>query len=144
LPVIKYTPPHIYFDLLNSYAVELGEVGRIYEARNISEIVIHSPFAFAYPEWQDTANDLRGLNRSFVAFKSSRYIPHNVLPMPVREHEVTQESKPARVMSLQKWKEKMVKDKKDEPEVKDIKNMLMWIMNAYTDDETSDHERYQM
>jgi hypothetical protein len=25
LPVIKYSPSHIYFDLLNSYAVELGE-----------------------------------------------------------------------------------------------------------------------
>jgi len=87
LPVMKYAPAHIYFDVLNSYAVELGEVGRRYEARNISQIVIHSPFAFAYPEWLDTANDLRGSNRSFVAFKPFKDIRRNVLPMPVREHE---------------------------------------------------------
>jgi len=146
LPLIKYAPAHIYFDILNSYAVELGEVGRIYEARNISQLVIHSPFAFAYPEWQDTANDLKGLNRSFVAFKPFKDIPRNVLSMPVREHEAeaTQASKPARVMSLQKWKEKMVKDKTDEPELKDTRAILMWIMNTYTDDGTSDHERYRM
>jgi len=127
-PLIKYAEPRLYYDFLNSYAIELGEAGRIYEARNISQIVIHSTFAFAYPEWQDTANDLRGLNRSFVAFKPLlKHIPRKVLPMPVREPEVEaqQESKPARVMSLQKWKEKMVKNKKDEPEIKDEKDMLM-------------------
>jgi hypothetical protein len=86
------------------------------------------------------------LNRSFVAFKPFKDIRRNVLPMPVREHEAeaTQEGKPARVMSLQKWKEKMVKDKTDEPEVKNQRDMLMWIMSTYTDDETSDYERYRI
>jgi hypothetical protein len=65
-PLIQYTKPNTYYDFLNSYAVELGESGRVYEARNISRIVLASPFAFAYPEWQDTANDLREPNRSFV------------------------------------------------------------------------------
>jgi tetratricopeptide (TPR) repeat protein len=67
LPVIKYAPSHIYFDLLNSYAVELGEAGRKDEARNIIKHVVASPFAFAYPEWQDTAIDLKEPNRSFIS-----------------------------------------------------------------------------
>jgi tetratricopeptide (TPR) repeat protein len=146
ITIIRHADALVYFDFLNSYAVEIGEAGRIHEARNISQIVIHSPFAFAYPEWQGTANDLKGLNRSFVAFKPFKDIPRNVLPRPVREHEAgaQQGGKPAQVMSLQKWKAKMVKDKKDEPELKDVKDILMWMMNTYTDDETSDHERYRM
>ena len=67
LPLIKYAPAHVYFDVLNSYALELAEVGRKDEARNIMRVVVASPFAFAYPEWQDTAKELREPNRSFVA-----------------------------------------------------------------------------
>ena len=69
LPVIRYAPAHIHFDFLNSYAVELAEVGRKDEARNISRIVVLSPFIHAYPEWQETARDLKEPNRSFVAFR---------------------------------------------------------------------------
>jgi len=36
LPIAKYVPAQIYFDYLNSFAVELGIVGRKQEARNIS------------------------------------------------------------------------------------------------------------
>ncbi|MGA9769685.1 MAG: hypothetical protein WBV94_11635 [Blastocatellia bacterium] len=32
LPVIKHVPPYTYFDFLNSYAVELGEAGRMDES----------------------------------------------------------------------------------------------------------------
>ena len=48
LPLIKYAPAHLYFDVLNSYAVELGEVGRLDEAENISSLTIASPFAPYY------------------------------------------------------------------------------------------------
>ena len=119
LPIIKFVPTHIYYDYLNSYAVELGEVGRKSEARNISRIVLSSPFAYAYPEWQDTANDLRGSQRSFVAFSPSKFIPHNVLAMPAIEHGEIGESsynQPARVLDLQKWKKKMAKGKRDNGE----------------------------
>ena len=60
LPFMKYAPPHIYFDYLNSLAVELGEVGRKYEARNVIKHVLESPFIIAYPEWQETAEELKG------------------------------------------------------------------------------------
>ena len=68
LPLIKYAEPQVYFDYLNSYAVELGEANRKHEARNVSRIILASPLIHAYPEWQETARDLKGPNRSFVAF----------------------------------------------------------------------------
>ena len=59
MPLARYSQPHLYFVYLNSLAVELGEAGRKYEARNIIRHVIASPFAFAYPEWRETGEDLR-------------------------------------------------------------------------------------
>jgi hypothetical protein len=67
IPITKHAEPFVYFDFLNSYAVELGEAGRKYEARNISRIVLASPFIHAYPEWQETAQYLKEPKRSFVA-----------------------------------------------------------------------------
>jgi hypothetical protein len=79
LPVIKYAPAHTYFDILNSYAVELGEAGRKYEARSIMRVVLASPLAVAYPMWRETAEDLRPARRSFVAISSPS---SNVLSLP--------------------------------------------------------------
>ena len=59
LPLIKYSPARDYFDFLNSYAVELGEVGRMGEAENVSRITIASPFSPYYPEWQSTYSEIR-------------------------------------------------------------------------------------
>jgi tetratricopeptide (TPR) repeat protein len=58
LPLIKHAEPRLYFDFLNSYAVELGEAGRLQEARNVSSLVLASPFIHAYPEWQETHAEL--------------------------------------------------------------------------------------
>jgi tetratricopeptide (TPR) repeat protein len=82
LPIIKYAPSHTYFDLLNSYAVELGEVGRKDEARNIIRHVVASPFALAYPEWQETAQELKEPDRSFI---SVPHVEHKPLEIEVRE-----------------------------------------------------------
>ena len=84
VPIIRHVEPRLYYDFLNSYAFELGEDGRKEEARNVSRIVLASPFTFAYPEWQETANELKEPNRSFVAF---RYIPRKARPMPEHKHE---------------------------------------------------------
>ena len=63
--------PYLLYQHLNSLAVELCEVGRIEEARNVSRIVLASPFAAAYPEWRETSDEieLRGWrpSRSTVA-----------------------------------------------------------------------------
>jgi tetratricopeptide (TPR) repeat protein len=66
IPTLKHVEPRLYFDFLNSYAVELGEAGRVEEARNVSNICLASPFAPSYPEWYETADDLavRGFKQS--------------------------------------------------------------------------------
>ena len=108
----KYAAPHIYFDYLNSLAVEFGEVGRKDEARNIMRLVLASPFTFAYPEWRETAEDLQPSRRSFVAINS---FPYNVLSLPAREPSELPliRPKPARVLSFAKWKKKIAKKDKD-------------------------------
>jgi tetratricopeptide (TPR) repeat protein len=113
LPIAKYTTPKVYFDYLNSLAVETSEVGRTAEAQNISKIVLASPLTFAYPEWRETEQDLalRGYkSRSSIRVKQ---IPGNIAYLPEREASdtpVIQEER-ARVFSLKEWKEeKMVKE----------------------------------
>jgi hypothetical protein len=51
---MRSSQPHVYYDYMNSFAVELCEVGRLEEAKNVSLIVLASPFAPAYPEWRET------------------------------------------------------------------------------------------
>jgi tetratricopeptide (TPR) repeat protein len=55
---LKKFYPATYYIFLNSLAVELGEVGRIEEAKKVSSIALASPFAAAYPEWAETKYDL--------------------------------------------------------------------------------------
>ena len=63
--------PYAYYDYLNAMAVELAAVGRIDQARRVSEMAIASPFAPAYPEWHETFDEieykLRRASRSIVA-----------------------------------------------------------------------------
>jgi hypothetical protein len=147
LPLAMHAEPQVYFDYLNSYAVELGEAGRKQEARNVSRLVVASPFAYAYPEWKETADDLSELHRPIVAINPSQYIPHNVLFMPVTEpgKSAARLDEPARVLDLQKWKNKMGKGKngngeKPSGELK-AQEMLMRIMEAYINQDTTDEQR---
>ncbi|HXU36432.1 MAG TPA: hypothetical protein VN937_08720 [Blastocatellia bacterium] len=79
--------PHIYYDYMNSLAVELCEVGRLEEARNICQIVLASPLAPAYPEWRETNDEItlrsRRASRSVVAI--SQWNPES-------ENQVTSET----------------------------------------------------
>ena len=147
LPAMKYAPPHIYFDLLNSYAVELGEVGRKDEARSIMRFVLASPFIQAYPEWRETAEDLRPSRRSMVTVGA---IPYNVLAMPEREPNQRRlpEPTPAQIFDLAKWKKQMAKSKKKNgkkpPEATSPPDMLYQIINLYTDSDITDEQRRRM
>jgi hypothetical protein len=133
---------------------ELGESGRIYEARNICDAVLASPFAFAYPEWQQTAQDLRGASRSIVAVKwsqrtAAQRTQSNVLMMPVRDVDLATPSadiQPARIIDFQERKKNMVKDKEDdnENEPVSLKDMFLKIMSAYASDTTTDEQRYKI
>jgi len=84
---VAHWHPLSRYDYLNSLAVELCEVGRLEEARNISQIVLSSPFAPAYPEWSETNDEVarrsRRASRSVVAI--SQWNPEN-------EKQVTSET----------------------------------------------------
>lgn len=75
LPLIRMvssTDPYLYYDYLNSLAVEFGEAGQIEEAQNVCRIILASSFVNTYPECRETCDDiaLRGYrsSRSFVPF----------------------------------------------------------------------------
>jgi hypothetical protein len=148
-PLARYAPPHIYFDYLNSLAVELGEAGRKYEARNIIKHVLASPYAFAYPEWRETAEDLREANRSFALISLSPPKPRNVLSMPTLERDGAEfpawAGQPASVVSYQEWKQSMGKKKKgngqQNPEEMDVREMMFRIMEIYSSKSTTDEQR---
>lgn len=66
-PLIRVIGKHypvVYYDFLNSLAVELGEVGRINEAKAACSIALASPFAPAYPEWTETHDELEAKRTS--------------------------------------------------------------------------------
>jgi tetratricopeptide (TPR) repeat protein len=142
LPLIKYAPTHIYFDILNSYAVELGEVGRKDEARNIMRVVLASPYARVYPEWRETAEELRLSRRSMVALR----LPHgNVLALPEREasgQPLTQPA-PAQVFNFAKLRKKILRKMKKQDEEKSVyrmstKDMGFKLLELITDQRASE------
>jgi tetratricopeptide (TPR) repeat protein len=69
---MRRAQPHIYYDYLNSFAVELCAVGRLEQAKKVAENVVASPFAPAYPEWRETLDEIelrgRRASRSTVGF----------------------------------------------------------------------------
>jgi hypothetical protein len=109
VPVLRYAEPFAYYDILNSYAVELGESGRKQEARNIIKHVLASPFIHAYPEWQQTARDLKEPNRSFIAVPSIEHEPVEIEApakvIPIQAHQATEPEEPARVISFPELRE---------------------------------------
>ena len=139
--------PPLWFDYLNSLAVELCAVGRLEEAKYVSQIVLASPFASAYPEWRETRDEieLRGWRtpRSVVALSQitagtplgeatagAFQIPGppeggNLVRLPVANRddglaavEASPARQPARVLSLQEWKDKMAKQSNGDPQDK--------------------------
>jgi tetratricopeptide (TPR) repeat protein len=146
LPLAANCDVATYNLYLSSLAVELGATGRKDEARGISRVVLASPFAFAYPEWQETARDLKEPDRSFVALKSARNAPHNVVTMPSVEHVESERAKynrPAKVTNLQQWKTRMGKEDKP-PEELSTKQMIYRIIGFYSNKDTTDAQRYEI
>jgi len=56
--------PFYYYLLCNELAVELGELGRIAEAKSILEVALRSPYAQTYPEWAETRQELEAKRTS--------------------------------------------------------------------------------
>ena len=146
LPLARNCDAVTYNIYLSSLAVELAETGRKQEARNVSRIVLASPFAHAYPEWQETARDLREPSRSSVAISPTPKLLHNVVHMPVVDHVESRQmgyNPPARVVNLQRWKTKMGKEE-DLSEELSTRQMILQIVSFYTDENTTNDQRYRV
>jgi hypothetical protein len=142
-PLLKYAEPIVYYDCLNSLAVELGEAGRKNEARDIIRYVLASPYAFAYPEWQQTGEDLQPASRSFIVPNPSPARIGKLLAMPPVKHtESVKQDRPARVVSLLQWKMNMAKKEENDKLAKDrpqtSSERVMYIMNHITAELTDD------
>jgi hypothetical protein len=88
--MVRRADPFVYYDYLNSFAVELASADRWNEARRVSSLVFSSPYAIAYPEWQETYREtmLRVKRRSVLCVdvwppdSPSRRKHAKILPMP--------------------------------------------------------------
>ena len=52
-------PSPVYFDFLNSYAVELSETERLQEASDVINKVIKSPYLSHFPNWPETEREIK-------------------------------------------------------------------------------------
>ncbi len=90
--VISRRYPSVYYQFLNSFAVELGETGRINEAQNVCQITLASPFAQAYPQWLETRDELEAKRTS--ATPSIVAVSAALEPAPSRRVQKTRDFKP--------------------------------------------------
>jgi hypothetical protein len=97
-PVVRAIAKHYptcYYDFLNSYAIELGEVGRIAEAQNVCAVTLASPFAAAYPEYIQTRDELAA--KRTAATPSIIAVP--AIPEIISSSQAQVEPEPARARS---------------------------------------------
>jgi len=97
IQAIRKYYPATYYNFLNSYAVELGEVGRISEAQNVCDITLASPFAAAYPEFAQTHDELAA--RRTAATSSIIAVPAAPEIISSAQAQVEPEPAPARARS---------------------------------------------
>lgn len=76
--------PVLYYEFLNSLAVELGEVGRLAEAGAALSIALASPFASVYSEWSETRDEIAAKRTSATpSVVAITHAPHvNPAPQP--------------------------------------------------------------
>jgi hypothetical protein len=114
LPALRFAQPQVYYNTLNSLAVELGEVGRVEEASYICKVVLASPYTFAHPEWRETGKDiaLKAYKcRSTVPVIHSFLDPNNLVRLPAPEpRSPPARTKRGKVLSYTDWKEKKAKE----------------------------------
>jgi len=74
IPLVPHGEPLTYYEVINSYAVELNESNRLSEAYQASLIAASSRFGPYYPEWQETLSDVRSKRkqRSTVSIAPSQ------------------------------------------------------------------------
>ena len=90
--VVAKQYPLLYYSLINSLAVELGEVGRIDEAKAACSIALASPFARVYPEIAQTRDELQAKRTS----ATPSVVAVSVAPEPKPLPQSARNRKPAR------------------------------------------------
>jgi tetratricopeptide (TPR) repeat protein len=73
--IVARQHPHLYYQLHNEVAFELLQLGRDKEASAACRVAMASPIAHAYPEWQETAEEI-------AAQQPTRTIVAVALPQP--------------------------------------------------------------
>lgn len=121
LPVLRHAEALNYFEVFNSYAVELGEVGRKEEARNVIKHVLASPFIPAYPEWQETSQELREPGHSFVAVPSIEFAPVEI--EAIEAHQASEPEQSPRVLPFPKLKQAPEPKKPEQVRPNEIEDM---------------------
>ena len=165
LPLVRAVSlscPPIYYHHLNGLAVELLEVGRLTEARNVINIVLASPFVNAYPECRETNIDIevrgRRASRSIVSISQYNLDAQNVVQMPLAEHQSGDRlddplsgcQELGQVFDLQLWKEKMVKEPNGDdktnktPQEMGQDELLYEIINLFTEPDMDVGTRIEM
>ena len=89
LPLInKLENVPLPFDVLNSYATELAEIGKIELATEVITPVIVSPYTSSHRNWIETAEEIRGKSsrKTMLTFNRS-----NVIAFPIKEIQEPQE-----------------------------------------------------
>jgi AraC-like DNA-binding protein len=84
IPLLKHADPLTYFQMVNSYAVELIEDNRLADAQSAALLATSSPLGPFHPEWRQTLSDVR----SKLKRRSSVTI---LQPLIEREYEVEPE-----------------------------------------------------
>lgn len=98
-PLVCHISNPFYFYLFqNGLAVELGEVGRVQEAKVASKIALTSPFAAAYPEWAETRQELAAKRTS--ATPSVVPVRQTAEGIPASRTEPQHSQKPDRVLAF--------------------------------------------
>jgi hypothetical protein len=142
-PLIKSIKPVSYYQYLNSFAVELAEVGRLEEASNICDVLLASPYAFAYPEWRETAEEIRlKLYRSRSVVSVSQVIPQNVVSLPERSVVSEPVKQPGKLLHYTDWIKKMVKEPNGEELPGDMtpQDMALRLVELITENKEEDEK----
>lgn len=85
-PVVRIAArqhPHFYPLWCNALAIELAELGRVDEARQTVAVAIASPVAERYPEWQETADELRQVERPCIVTIKPQVKPQAKIIIPL-------------------------------------------------------------
>jgi hypothetical protein len=104
LPLLKYAEPFAYFDVLNSYAVELSETSRLKEAEQVSRLIILSPFSPYYSEWQETH-----LEVNQKLYKSRSTITVNLPAKKTRKRQRPVDKTKAKVIAFPRAKDSFLR-----------------------------------